>query len=106
MDAGDAANLPYADTSFDKVFSVHTLYFWPDLDAGLREMQRVLRPGGDLLLAFHSSENAELAAKLPPSVYTLPSRPEVETALRRAGFAASTTRIDPESDIVFASARA
>ena len=43
---GDGQLLPFADETFDGVFSMFGLIFYPDRDAGLREMLRVLRPGG------------------------------------------------------------
>ena len=46
----DALELPYSDASFDAVtvgFGVRNL---ADLDAGVREMARVLRPGGRLVI--------------------------------------------------------
>lgn len=47
----DAVDLPYADASFDLVYSQHTLQFIPDRLAALREMHRVLAPGGRLAVA-------------------------------------------------------
>ncbi len=44
------AALPFPDRRFDLVTAVETHYYWPDLDAGLREILRVLKPGGTLLL--------------------------------------------------------
>ena len=38
--------LPFADAIFDRACSVHSIYFWPELNAGLRELARVIRPGG------------------------------------------------------------
>jgi SAM-dependent methyltransferase len=48
----DAQCLAFADESFDKVFSFHCIEHIPDLAAALREMDRVLRPGGSLLLVY------------------------------------------------------
>ena len=43
---GSAAELPYADGTFDLVTAVETVYFWPALPRCLGEMKRVLKPGG------------------------------------------------------------
>ncbi len=42
----DALRLPFADNSFDVVVSAFVLRNLPDIDLGLREMRRILRPGG------------------------------------------------------------
>ncbi|MGI9004005.1 MAG: class I SAM-dependent methyltransferase [Pseudonocardia sp.] len=52
---GDAAATGLDDAAVDHVVSVNTVAIWPDLDAGLDELCRVLRPGGTLLLAWHSA---------------------------------------------------
>jgi ubiquinone/menaquinone biosynthesis C-methylase UbiE len=48
----DAQRLKFDDESFDKVFSFHCIEHVPDLGAALREMDRVLKPGGSLLLVY------------------------------------------------------
>ena len=47
---GDAQSLPFADNSFDLVVSCETIEHLPDVRAAVREMHRVTRPGGKLLL--------------------------------------------------------
>lgn len=43
---GVAESLPFADARFDFVLSRYSTHHWLDLDAGLREAARVLKPGG------------------------------------------------------------
>lgn len=50
---GDAHALPYDEASFDTVVCTFSLCNIPDHRQAIREMHRVLRPGGLLLLADH-----------------------------------------------------
>jgi ubiquinone/menaquinone biosynthesis C-methylase UbiE len=47
---GDARSLPYPDASFDVAYLVAVLGEIPDQAAALRELRRVLRPGGRLVV--------------------------------------------------------
>ena len=50
MEQGSAFDMPYADDSFDVVTCGFGVRNFSDLDKGLREMYRVLRPGGEVLV--------------------------------------------------------
>jgi SAM-dependent methyltransferase len=77
--------LPYSDARFDAAFAVHVLYFWKDALADLREIRRVLRPGGRALLGYRPRD-AETLAELPATVYALRSVDETEELFAKAGF--------------------
>jgi ubiquinone/menaquinone biosynthesis C-methylase UbiE len=48
---GDGMALPYPDAHFDAGFSLFGLMFFPDREAGLRELVRVLKPGAPVVLS-------------------------------------------------------
>ena len=48
---GDAENLPFADHSFDAVINVEASHCYPHFPKFLREVARVLKPGGHFLYA-------------------------------------------------------
>lgn len=43
---GRASELPFEADSFEKAFSINSMQLWPDVQAGLEELQRVLTPDG------------------------------------------------------------
>lgn len=49
---GSAERLPFADETFDKVLAINSMQVWADADTGLREIRRVLKPGGNVALCF------------------------------------------------------
>ena len=54
---GDVQALPWGDGEFDVVVANWVLYHVPDLDKGVRELARVLKPGGRLVAATLGHEH-------------------------------------------------
>jgi ubiquinone/menaquinone biosynthesis C-methylase UbiE len=50
---GDAQELPFRDETFDTVVSALSTCTFPDYVTAFREMRRVVRPGGQILLLEH-----------------------------------------------------
>ena len=59
---GSVSSMPYADESFDVVTAVETHYYWPNLVDDLREVRRVLRPGGRVAIVAESYRRKGFAA--------------------------------------------
>ena len=83
--AGDATALPFADDTFDAVTISFGLRNVVDPDAGLREMSRVVRPGGRLVVCEFSSPTWSpfrtvyleyLMRALPPVARAVSSSPD------------------------------
>ncbi|HET9081942.1 MAG TPA: class I SAM-dependent methyltransferase [Trebonia sp.] len=85
MVVADARALPFCDGSCDAVFAAGLVNHLPDTPAGLRELARVTRPGG-LLVLFHPSGRAALASRHGNAVS--PDEPLSEAPLRRSTAAA------------------
>ncbi|MCT3728448.1 class I SAM-dependent methyltransferase [Elizabethkingia anophelis] len=62
----DGQNIPFGEQSFDKIFTVNTLYFWKEPNAFLEEIYRVLRNNGTFVLTFG---NKDFMSNLPFTQY-------------------------------------
>lgn len=57
LDIGTAESTGLPDRCVDRVVSVNNVGIWPDLEAGLRESHRVVRPGGVVVIAWHGGSS-------------------------------------------------
>lgn len=90
---GDAAALPFGEATFDRACGTHVIYFWPDPVAAMRELRRVLRPGGTLALGYQQREHMpEVALRTTGTIASRLYGPgEVEQVVHEAGFVAVRT---------------
>ncbi len=54
---GSSDKLPYPDQSFDKVFCNMVIFFWDQPENHLKEIYRVLKPGGKFYAGFRTKES-------------------------------------------------
>lgn len=107
----DGESLELADATFDAVISRVGLIYFPDQQKALREMRRVLVPGGRVAAIVYATaekngffsvpvsivrRHAKLGAPLPgqPGPFSLGGAGVLEEALRRAGF------VDVKSEVI------
>jgi ubiquinone/menaquinone biosynthesis C-methylase UbiE len=87
------SEIPYEDGRFDRALSVQTIYFWPDPAAGLREIHRVLKPGGRVLVATATKEEMDKRSWADHGFQKF-DETELADLLRAAGFTAVTVERD------------
>jgi SAM-dependent methyltransferase len=79
--------LPFADAAFDRALAVNTIYFWPDQLAGLKELRRVLRADGLLVVASITPEIIAQSTTMKPELgFRIPDREALLALHRDAGF--------------------
>ena len=88
---GNVEELPFEASSFGKVCTVNTIYFWSSLDVGFAEIRRVLLPGGRVVVGFVPKERMDRMG-MPADIFTSRAPNDVVAALRKAGF--SDVRIE------------
>lgn len=86
----DGNNLPFENNLFDKIFTVNTIYFWPNPAEYLKEIRRTLKPNGTFALCF---ADKSFMQNLPftPYGFTLYEVEKVKGLLEDADFIIKNT---------------
>lgn len=70
----DAARLPFRDDSFDRIICTEVLEHVPDPDAAARELVRVLKPGGAIVVSVPTASSERAIVELSYALYGRGSR--------------------------------
>lgn len=80
-----ADRMPFEDASFHRVFAIGVMHFWKDAITPLREIRRVMRPGGLAVMGALDAQSPPPFAR-PEFGFHLRSAAEWIELWRRAGF--------------------
>ncbi len=112
----DAEHLEFTDTSFDAVTCGFGIWFCPDMDAALREMYRVCKPGGFIGITVFDKNPPYLSPGFPVlnqlvTAYKVPyvrmahgstfTPEEIRGLIERFGFRSTLTRSETY-DLIYA----
>jgi len=96
---GDVASLPYQDQTFDTVYSLHSIYFWQKPVDCLKEIKRVLKPGGLLAITIQSKDKWQ--PNVDANVMTLYFGKDVAAFFSDAGYRNIRLEVPPPEDQKF-----
>jgi SAM-dependent methyltransferase len=63
LDCGSADRTGLPDACVDRAVSVNNVAIWPDLEAAVAELHRVVRPGGSVVIAWHGGTTPSRIAR-------------------------------------------
>ena len=93
---GTVDAIPVEDGRFAAAYTINTVYFWPDVERGLREILRVLGPGGRFVLAV---QHRAMRGNQRYGGHETPPVERLEELMRTAGFV-DVERQEPGYDAV------
>jgi ubiquinone/menaquinone biosynthesis C-methylase UbiE len=86
---GSVSQLPFDDEMFDLCVAVETHFYWPDLPADLREILRVLKPHGALVIVAEVYKGGKYDSLVQ----------RFAKAMQRAGFSYANLTVDEHRDL-------
>lgn len=93
---GDVTTLPFEDAQFNTIFSIHSLYFWPDYSCAIAEIARVLKPSGMVVLTYSpGTVTADGSREINSFQKTVEE--QIIPDMKQAGFVAAYLKYGPNS---------
>ena len=87
---GSVSQMPFKTAMFDIVTAFETVYFWPDIVGDMKEVYRVLKQGGTILVCNEAVRDGENSDRYSYFIDTLGmnvySGEELAAALKQAGY--------------------
>lgn len=81
----DMVSMPFEDASFNKIFTINTIYFWEDAAKILTELKRVMLPKGKLFITLRPKRQM-INYPFTKYGFTMFSKEEVELLLKKNRF--------------------
>ncbi|MFC7047132.1 methyltransferase domain-containing protein [Halobacteriaceae archaeon GCM10025711] len=83
---GDAERLPFKDDSFDVVWSSGSIEYWPNPVTALRDLRRVVKPGGQVLVVGPNYPKTTVFQKLADAIMLFYDEDEADRMFEEAGY--------------------
>jgi demethylmenaquinone methyltransferase/2-methoxy-6-polyprenyl-1,4-benzoquinol methylase len=83
---GDAERLPFRDDAFDIVWSSGSIEYWPNPIEGLRELRRVAKPGGQVLVVGPDYPHNRVLQRVADAIMLFYDEDEADRMFEAAGY--------------------
>lgn len=93
----DGTNIPFEENSFDRIFTVNTLYFWEQPVLFIKELARVLKPGGRCCITYTDDTTIE---KMPFTQYGFTKYSDAELEALVSQSQLQLINIDPHTETI------